>query len=460
MTNLTSLVNELKATTKTSEKEVILKTADERSKELLKWTHNSFVTFGVTKKASLKHKGQASGYDSLDELLSDLRDRKLTGHDALDEVNGYALGLPEEDRDTFWGIIDRDLKTKVGVTLINKVFPNLIPTFKVALAQSSGKASDKNKLDFDKNKYVVSRKLDGLRCVIVVENGKATAYTRKGLKFETLEKVTGAVEDFCTLGKLDAIFNDDYSKLNFVLDGEICIVDENGNEDFTAITKLYKKKNFTIPNPKYVAFDILTLEEFQNEKGTTEYSERCNTLDKFVEEFDSKYIDCVEFFKPQSNDELGDLLSTVVDKGYEGLMVRKGAYEGKRTWNLQKMKKFYDAEYIVNGYTTEVTAYIKYVDEQGHEYLDKKDIPKGTKVKNINAEDEMLKAIEFTHKGCKVSAGSGFSLKQKIEYFANPDKIVGKEITIQFFEETTNDQGGVSLRFPTIKAVYENGRNA
>jgi len=450
LTNLTALVNELKATTKTKDKETIIATADERSKELLVWTHNSFVTFGVTAKACKKHGESKNNYEDLDNLLNDLADRKLTGHDALEECNGYADRLPEEDRDTFWGIIDRDLKTKVGVSLINKVFPNLIPTFKVALAQTASKASAKNQLDFDKHNYVVTRKLDGLRCVIMVENGIATAYTRKGGVYTTLGKVVTAVQEYAQAN----------NKLNFVLDGEICIVDENGNEDFQAMTRVWNKKDHTIQNPKYVAFDFLTLEEFQNEKGDTEYSERVENLKEFVIDIDSEYIDTVEFFTPQSTVELEELLTEVVGKGYEGLMARKGGYEGKRTWNLQKLKKFYDAEYVIDGYTTEVTAFIKYVDEDGNEYLDKKDIPKGIEVKAVNDEADMVKAITFQHKGNRVDAGSGLSLRQKIDFYNDHSLFMGKTVTIQYFEETTNKDGGVSLRFPTIKHIYDNGRNA
>jgi len=39
------------------------------------------------------------------------------------------------------------------------------------------------------------------------------------------------------------------------------------------------------------------------------------------------------------------------------------------------------------------------------------------------------------------------------------EDIVGKTITIQYFSETTNDKGGISLRFPTIKHIYNNERD-
>ena len=41
----------------------------------------------------------------------------------------------------------------------------------------------------------------------------------------------------------------------------------------------------------------------------------------------------------------------------------------------------------------------------------------------------------------------------------NPNLIIGKTITVQYFEESKNQQGELSLRFPTVKHVYENGRN-
>ena len=35
--------------------------------------------------------------------------------------------------------------------------------------------------------------------------------------------------------------------------------------------------------------------------------------------------------------------------------------------------------------------------------------------------------------------------------------IIGKMITVQYFEETYNQNGGISLRFPTVKHIFETG---
>ena len=69
----------------------------------------------------------------------------------------------------------------------------------------------------------------------------------------------------------------------------------------------------------------------------------------------------------------------------------------------------------------------------------------------------MLAQVWIEHKGYKVKVGSGFSQEQRIQYMT--ENIVGKLITVQYFEETKNDKGGISLRFPTVKHIYDGGRD-
>lgn len=66
--------------------------------------------------------------------------------------------------------------------------------------------------------------------------------------------------------------------------------------------------------------------------------------------------------------------------------------------------------------------------------------------------------VLIEHKGNTVSVGSGFTLDQRNHYYNNPKDIVGKEITVQYFEESQDKTGKFSLRFPVCKTVYSNGR--
>ena len=90
------------------------------------------------------------------EVLDMLRNRNVTGHDAIKLVNGL------ED-ESIYRIIDKNLDIRVGNKVINKAIPGLIPTFSVALAQNyEPKLCDWN------DKWYASRKLDGVRCLAVL----------------------------------------------------------------------------------------------------------------------------------------------------------------------------------------------------------------------------------------------------------------------------------------------------
>jgi DNA ligase-1 len=131
-------------------------------------------------------------------------------------------------------------------------------------------------------------------------------------------------------------------------------------------------------------------------------------------------------------------VTTAKENGWEGLMLRKDApYQGKRSNDVLKVKSFYDAEYIVVDIENAVNRVI----------VDGKEV-----------EELMMRNVVIEHKGNRVQVGSGFSHEQKRFYFENPREIIGKQITVQFFEESFTDKG-ISLRFPTVKAIYENGRD-
>ena len=394
--------------------------SNENVKSLLEYTYNTYKQYGVSSANCKKRSDLCHDYyfGDIFTMLNNLNNRVWTGHEAISYVNGYVSNHREYE-ELIWNIIDRNLKTRSTISMINKVIPGLIPTFDVALAS---KYEPKN-CDFENETWFASRKLDGVRCIIRKEGNKINAFSRAGKEFLTLQKVL-----------------DDVSKISgdFILDGEICMMDKNGNEDFQSIMKEIKKKDHTIANPKFVIFDYLTLEEFDAKKGEHDLRwrirmahEKCWGVDSTLEVLLQEPVKDVE--------HLSELISDADKNGYEGIMLRKNTgYEGKRSKNLLKCKKFHDAEY-------------KVIDIE-HDF--NRVIVDGEEV-----EEMMLRNVVIEHKGNRVSVGSGFSHEQKRQYYSNPDMIMGKVITVQYFEETTNQNGTQSLRFPTVKHVFENGRN-
>ena len=421
---LQSFIDEMKESSSGNYKiETIKKHSDsEFLQKIFNYTYNPYKKYNVTSKNCKKNSGlfKYNLYNDLFDLLDDLANRVITGHDAIAAVNGFITGNTKYE-DLIFNIIDRDLKMGASTSSINKVIPGCIPTFKVALANPY----NPKRTDFINEEWFGSRKLDGVRCICRKENDIVTFLSRSG-------------KEFLTLGNLE----NEILKIpgNFILDGEICMVDENGNEDFQGIMKQIRKKNHQIDNPKFFVFDYLTLEEFDNQIGTTPLVERIKTgYDLLPESIDCSRLEFLPQDQLTTEEQFTEMAKDAEEAGFEGIMVRKNVgYEGKRSHNLLKVKKFHDAEYTV---LDAINGNIRWT-ENGKQ-----------------VERECLSSIIIEHKGCKVSVGSGFSKEQREMYYESPQDIIGKTVTIQYFEESKNQTGGYSLRFPVLKHVYANGRD-
>ena len=388
------------------------------------YTYNPYKKYGVTAKNCKKNfniVGYPNTYGSIFTLLDDLANRVCTGHDAIANVNRFILENRQYE-DIIYNIIDGDLKMGANTTSINKaIHADLIPTFKVALANPY----DVKRVDFKSGDWYGSRKLDGVRCICRKEMNTVTFFSRSGKEFLTLKNLE---KEISKIGG------------DFILDGEICMVDKDGNEDFQGIMKQIRKKDHQIEKPKFFVFDYLTLEQFDNQTGTTPLTLRLrNGYHNLPNDVNYDMLEFLPQEQLTTEEQFTEMAKAAEDAGFEGIMVRKNVgYEGKRSHNLLKVKKFHDAEYTVLGTTN---AFIRWT-ENGKQ-----------------VERECLSNITIEHKGCKVNVGSGFSKEQREMYFKSPQDIIGKTVTIQYFEESENQNGGFSLRFPVLKHVYTNGRD-
>jgi len=423
---LQNFVDQMKNTSSLNEKKVIIGSIqnDKFIKKALNYALDPFKKYYLTSKNCRKNADLCmnSIYDEpcIFDLLDDLNNRTYTGHDAIAMVNGY-ISQNKQFEDLIFSIIDRNLEIRASESVINKVIPNLIPTFDVALANKF----DPKRVDWN-DTWLASRKLDGVRCLTKVDyQGNVKCYSRQGNEFETLDVVRDAVKKLGVVG--------------VVFDGEICLMDEDGNEDFQGIMKQIKRKNHTITNPKYVMFDYLTLKEFDAKESETKLTLRIARFAKHILHLENNScLSVLDQHVVSGDGHFAKLKADAEKDGHEGVMLRKDVgYEGKRSQNLLKVKKFFDAEYKVERIDFEDHRVIR----EGKEVV----IP-------------MMAQAYINHKGHEVAVGSGWNQEQRIKYHANPKLIVGKTITVQYFEETKNQEGGLSLRFPTVKHVYENER--
>ena len=375
-----------------------------------------------------------TSYNLFHDMLEDLNNRVITGNAAVESIERMIGNFVKEDQDILCKILNRNLKIGVSLDNFNKTSGESIDKFQVALAK---KLQDVKNVDPIDGTWFVSRKMDGARCITICVqdcvDGELTQdvkfFSRQGKEFITLSNLIPDVKQMfieCGVG-------------TFILDGEMCLVDENGDEHFDWVMKEITRKNHTIENPCYQVFDLLNDDWFYGRETSENFGDRLHSLCEIWYQSRPTHIRVAEQERITSQDIFDKWQEKAKYGGWEGLMIRKDVpYEGKRTNNLLKIKAMQDAEYVVEGVIRGKATY----NEGGAKEYD------------------IISALLIKHRENVVKVGSGLSKEQRIEWYSRPDEIIGKTITVQYFEETKDSKTGeYSLRFPVLKYVYEDGRN-
>lgn len=394
--------------------------------KLFNFIYDKDITFGVTstKVCEFSKDIDVIGYTDPITILNDLSTRFITGDEALSSTKFYIESIEteigEDAANMFKMILDKDFKCGVNVKTISKVFDIKRP-FTEYVALSNKYFEREDKVDFDNEVWYWSRKLDGNRLILIKKGDDVKCYSRQGKEIKTLDVLRNIIKN------VDG---------DFVLDGEVCIIDENGNENFQEIMKVITKKNYTIEHPVMKVFDILSEDEFYGREESLPFGMRWTKLQDFFSknEHIKSNFQIVEQKIVISKEDLMEQFENSKKLGWEGLMIRQSVpYECGRTNNLLKVKGFFDDEYKVTGYEMGNMRFV----EDGQQ-----------------VEKEVLASITINHKGYDVKVGSGFSKEQREYLHEHPEEIIGSTVKVQYFEETNNMQGGISLRFPTVVYFY------
>jgi DNA ligase-1 len=181
---------------------------------------------------------------------------------------------------------------------------------------------------------------------------------------------------------------------------------------------------------------MISHDEFYTKKGgkNRPFSIRLNNLKEIMKKNECDCLSLLEQVRVDTDDDFESLISYSSEEKWEGLMLRADApYKGKRSKELLKYKSFSDDEYEVVDVEMGPFRYVK---------------------DGAECEETMLSCVTIMHKNHPVRVGSGFSIEQRQDFYKNPKKILGKIITVQYFSESQNQEGGISLRFPTFKILH------
>ena len=303
-------------------------------------------------------------------------------------------------------------KYKCGVTakFVGEILPDLIKVeHQIMLANKY-----KGEL---KEKAYITLKLDGIRCTALVTEGNIKFLTRQGKNIIGLNEIKDALTNMGLEG--------------YMLDGELIRINTDGlpsEENFKETTSIVNSKSDDKTGLEFVLFDMVPIEDYYKQSNNETYEKRLARLLTKVEEND--FVRLVPMYGATTDiNEVTRILSEVTSQNEEGLMLNlaSGVYKfGKRSTELLKVKAMQTCDIKCIG--------IRQGDGKYANTLGK---------------------IVCLYKGYPLKIGSGLTDEQRDYFWKHPEEIVSHIVEIQYFEESKNEQGGLSLRFPVFKQVRD-----
>lgn len=216
MTEVQSILEKLENTNSQKEKIEILKTMNEIQKRWFKMCYNSLITFGVKKIPEYASESNSLNITSIMDILEkEFVTREITGNAAIERLRDILSNA--EEPEVVERLIKRDARCSVNSTLLNKVFPNLIPEIPCMLAQPMNEKTLKN----IKFPAISQLKADGMRCIAFITSNNVRMFSRNGTEIicEPLKNT------LMTIGQIEENLLSD--NVTLMLDGELICYKDN-----------------------------------------------------------------------------------------------------------------------------------------------------------------------------------------------------------------------------------------
>jgi len=410
-------LDSIKSAKGTNAKKEILKSnlaiGNEIAASILSYTFDPYISFNVVKVPKTKDRFAIDPDEAWSLFFSNAEkcaNREVTGNAAVRLMQSTFNKCSEAQEKWMRKILKKNLAIGISTKSINKVSPDFIPTFNVALAQK-----------FEMKRIIsstvyVEPKLDGIRCLAIVSNRVAKLFTRAGKLItnfdDTLGKELGLLEDGC-------------------YDGEIM------SNDFTDLMRqVYRKENKDISDVYFSLFDYISLSEWNSGISQTPCWKRYEVLaDEISRGYGAarRYAATFDYLRVIDRYTLSADYETIkakhdefVSQGYEGAMIKDpdSHYCFGRDWSVMKFKAFFDADVPVIG------------------------MQEGT-----GKHEGKLGSFLVDYKGVNVRVGSGLTDDLRVKLWQEHDLHIGRIIEVRYQEETPDG----SLRFPTF-VCFRNDR--
>ena len=176
----------------------------------------------------------------------------------------------------------------------------------------------------------VQPKLDGIRCIAILKNGKCTLWSRTRKPINSVPHIVEAIEKGFPPGN------------DIVLDGELYNHEYKSN--FEKIVSLVRQEEPDSEHKivQYHVYDIVNGDPFKSRATKLKYMKSSW--------FDGSIVKVETILVDDEQTAMG-YFDQWRQEGFEGAMIRNadGLYLNKRSYDLQKIKEFEDAEFRIVG---------------------------------------------------------------------------------------------------------------
>lgn len=440
MKEVASIIQQIGATSSSNDKLALLKRhADVPGlKEILKFIYNPYCKTGISD-AKLNNMWWGNVFHRTEwhEAISYFSRRQTgTAEDVAFGANfiGYTkITYGEDAAAVARAIVTQNLKIGITATSLNKVYgSDFIPKTGCMLGTPFDDVPA-HKIQWP---CIVTEKLDGIRRILIKENGVCRFYSRSGHEDTGLVQIAEETK---------------YLPDNYMYDGELlaignfkdCIAQRQATNSIANSKGIKTGLTFNI-------FDMVPVSEFYKGQSSMDgYSRKillgATLMDESIKHIDEHYVQRIiafgihrsmQYIKPvpilglvKSIHEVEPIVDVIWKRGGEGVMlnVASAPYEVKRSKKLLKVKH---VEEFVLPVVNVIEGTGKYEDALG-----------------------AIVCVYTASDGSQsyVGVGSGFTDDQRRDIWDNPEKYIGLKAEIESFGESTNAQGCKSINCPIFK---------
>ena len=433
------IIDKLRSTNSSLEKIAILKANEDNDilKKVLFFTYNPRYKYYIRDIPEYHNGSCMVSLDLAVDNLLDLQKRNFTGNDAIRYLRNILENC--ENPEIIELIIDGDIKAGVNVSIINKVFKDLIPEepYQGCLPFNEKAAKEL----FENSNSICSQiKADGQYVnALVLDNIELKA--RSG----ELQYFNGKIID--SLKKLDiknAVINGEFTingydrnTANGILRSIISINEKihkniDVNKELQKFIKEHKHGiEYFEDNILYIVWDIIPYDEYLVGLSTSIYSDRFEFFASLIKDIDN--IKLVESLQVKEYKDAINHFKEALSSGEEGTVLKDMNalwQDGKHKHQL-KMKLIMDLDLEIIGFNEGT---------------------KGTKF-----EGTLGSLIVGTSDRKIISSCGGLKEKSGIrdEIWNNQDKYLGKISSVKCNGISSNRQGGYGLLYPSYNEVRD-----